>query len=109
MTGAPGRFLFDGLVKLDVTTGGEQRYPFRDGVYGSETVMAPRPGAAGEDDGYLVTLVTDMNRDCSEGWVFDAADITPGPIARVRLPERISSGTHACWAPASALAAERSR
>ena len=23
----------------------------------------------------------------------------PGPIARIRLPERISSGTHSCWAP----------
>jgi len=36
--------------------------------------------------------------------VFDAADISVGPIARLRLPERISSGTHACWAPSSALA-----
>ncbi|MEX2292659.1 MAG: carotenoid oxygenase family protein [Acidimicrobiales bacterium] len=43
-------------------------------------------------------------RDCSESHVFDATDITAGPIARVRLPERISSGTHSCWTPASALA-----
>ena len=35
--------------------------------------------------------------------MFDAADITAGPVARVRLPERISSGTHACWAPGDAL------
>ena len=28
-------------------------------------------------------------------------DISAGPIAKVALPERIASGTHACWAPAS--------
>jgi carotenoid cleavage dioxygenase len=103
MTGVPGWFLFDGLVKLDVETGAEQHYAFGDGVFGSETPMAPRLGATAEDDGYLVTFVTDLNADRSECLVFDAADITPGPIARVALPERISSGTHACWAPAAAL------
>ena len=47
MTGAPGWFLFDGLVKHDLETGAEQRYAFGDGVFGSETPFAPRPGATG--------------------------------------------------------------
>ena len=51
-----------------------------------------------------MTFVTDVNRDCSECWVFDASDIGVGPIAKVRLPEAISSGTHSSWAPASELA-----
>jgi carotenoid cleavage dioxygenase-like enzyme len=105
VTGAPGWFLFDGLVKHDLHTGAEQRYAFGEGVFGSETPFAPREGSTAEDDGYLVTFTTDMVRDCSECLVFDATDITAGPIARVRLPERISSGTHACWAPAAALTA----
>jgi carotenoid cleavage dioxygenase len=104
MTGKPGWFLFDGVVKHDLETGRETRYAFGDGIYGSETPMAPRPGATAEDDGYLVTFVTDVNRSCSECWVFDAADIGVGPIAKVRLPEPISSGTHSYWAPASELA-----
>ncbi|MGH9084358.1 MAG: carotenoid oxygenase family protein, partial [Acidimicrobiales bacterium] len=103
MTGAPGWFLFDGLVKHDLETGREERYGFGDGVFGSETPFAPRVGATSEDDGYLVTFTTDVGRDVSECLVFDATDVTAGPIARVRLPERISSGTHACWVPASAL------
>ena len=41
-TGKPGWFLFDGLVKHDVKTGTEERFAFDDGVYGSETAMAPR-------------------------------------------------------------------
>ena len=88
MTGAPGWFLFDGLVKHDLETGREERYEFGEGVFGSETPFAPRVGATTEDDGYLVTFTT---------------DVTAGPIARVRLPERISSGTHSCWVPAAAL------
>jgi carotenoid cleavage dioxygenase len=103
MTGAPGWFLFDGLVKHDLRTGREERYAFGDGVFASETPFAPRSGATAEDDGYLVTFTTDMTRDVSECLIFDATSITAGPIARVRLPERISSGTHSCWTPVSAL------
>ncbi len=103
MTGKPGWFLFDGLVKQDVRTGAEQRYEFGDGVFASETPFAPRPGGTAEDDGYLVTFTTDLTRDCSECLIFDAANLLDGPLARVRLPERISSGTHSCWTPASQL------
>ncbi|NVB77704.1 MAG: apocarotenoid-15,15'-oxygenase, partial [Kofleriaceae bacterium] len=103
MTAKPGWFLFDGILRTDLETGAEQRFAYPDGVYASEAPMAPRPGATAEDDGWLVTFVTDMNRDRSECHVFDAARIGDGPIAKVALPERISSGTHACWAPAAAL------
>ena len=72
-------------------------------MYGSETPFAPRPDATAEDDGYLITFTTDVGRDLSECLVFDATRLTEGPVARVRLPERISSGTHSCWTPASAL------
>jgi carotenoid cleavage dioxygenase len=100
MTTAPGWFLFDGIVKVDLQTGAEERYAFGEGRFGSETPFAPRLGAVDEDDGYLVSFVTDMNDNSSECIVLDARDIAAGPIARVRMPERISSGTHACWSPA---------
>jgi carotenoid cleavage dioxygenase len=103
VTGVPGAFLFGGLVKHDVATGREEAIEFGPGVYGSETVMAPRLGSTAEDDGYLVTFVSDLPNDRSECWIFHAQALSDGPIARVRLPERIASGTHACWAPASAL------
>ena len=102
-TGKPGWFLFDGLVKHDLQTGDEQRFAFDDGVYGSETAMAPRIGSTAEDDGYLVTLTTDMNADASYCLVFDAARVADGPVCKLALPERISSGTHSTWAPGSEL------
>ncbi|MFD6859275.1 carotenoid oxygenase family protein [Rhodococcus sp. NPDC060090] len=97
-TGKPGWFLFDGLVRHDTVTGAEEHFSLGEGVFGSETVMAPRVGSTGEDDGYLVTMTVDMNRDLSECLVFDAQRLSDGPLARVRLPERISSGTHSTWA-----------
>jgi carotenoid cleavage dioxygenase len=95
----PGWFLMDAIVHHDTVTGSVDEFRFPDGVFCSETAVAPRAGAAGEDDGYLVTLTIDMVRDRSECVVFDARRVADGPIAAARLPERISSGTHAFWAP----------
>ena len=102
-SGAPGRFLFDGLVKHDLKTGAEERIAFGDGVFGSETPMAPRVGSTGEDDGYLVTFTIDMNDDASYCLVLDAARISDGPVCKLRLPERICSGTHSTWVSGAEL------
>ena len=102
-TGKPGWFLFDGLVRHDLHTGAEQRFSYPDGVYGSETAMVPRVGAHAEDDGYLITLTTDMTADASYCLVFDAARVEDGPVCKLALPERISSGTHSTWAPGAEL------
>lgn len=102
-TSLPGWFLFNGLIKHDAETGIEQKYSFGEGVFASEAAMAPRVGSQGEDDGYLVTITSDMNRDLSECLIFDARNVPDGPIARVRLPERVSSGTHSTWAAGSQI------
>ena len=96
---AHGLFAFDALVKRDVDAGTEELVEFPEGVFLSETVMAPRDGSTAEDDGYLVTFASDVNADVSECVVLDAAAPSDPPVARIRLPERISSGTHSTWAP----------
>lgn len=50
-----------------------------------------------------MTFTSDMVNDRSECVVFDAAHLDEGPVARIGLPERISSGTHSTWAPATDL------
>lgn len=97
-TAKPGWFLFTGIVKHDLESGRSWSLPFGEGRYGSEAPFAPRVGARGEDDGFLVSFITDMAADRSECVVIDAADIEAGPVCRIILPHRISSGTHACWA-----------
>jgi carotenoid cleavage dioxygenase len=103
MTAPRGWFLFDGLVRFDLETGAEQRWQFPDGVYASESPMAPRPGATAEDDGWLVTFTTDAALARSECQVSTRRGSPRGPVARIALPARISSGTHACWAPSCAI------
>ena len=97
-----GWFGFRGVIKQDVETGTEEVLALPDGVFASETVMAPRIGSSAEDDGYLVTFTMDLNADRSQCLVLDAARPSAGPIARITLPERISSGTHAFWHAADA-------
>ncbi|AQT82317.1 apocarotenoid-15,15'-oxygenase [Mycolicibacterium litorale] len=102
-TGEPGRFLFNGLVKHDLQTGVEERISLGDGVFASETPMAPRVGSSGEDDGYLVTFTMDMNDDTSYCVVLDANRPGDGPVCQLRLPERICSGTHSTWVDGAEL------
>ncbi len=76
--------------------------PYR---YGGEAVFAPRTNAELEDDGYLVTFVTDMIEDRSECILYDASDLSVDPVCRIILPHRICSGTHATWAHGSDIRA----
>ena len=94
----PGWFLFSGFTKHDLVSGSSSSVAFGQDRYGSEAGFAPRTGATAEDDGYLVTFVTDMNEDRSECVLYDASAMTADPVCRIMLPHRISSGTHATWA-----------
>jgi carotenoid cleavage dioxygenase len=95
--------LFDGLIKYDVEAGTSDTYWFGDGRWGSEAPFAPRPGATREDDGYLVSYVYDEREARSDVAVLDAADLTAGPLCRIRLPVRVPLGFHATWIPAERL------
>ena len=100
---AVGWFGFEGIIKHNVVTGTEENYRLPEGVYASETVFAPRPSPRSEDDGYLITFTMDVVNDSSQCLIFDAQNVSDGPVARIQLPERICSGTHATWAAASTL------
>jgi carotenoid cleavage dioxygenase-like enzyme len=94
----PGWFLFNGFVKSDLETGRSWEYRLPAGVFASEAPFAPRRGATAEDDGYLVSFLIDENRQASECVLIDAQRIEEGPVCRIALPHKISSGTHAVWA-----------
>lgn len=94
----PGWFMFRGLVKHDLETGESQTLEFGEGRFGSESPFVPRINAKDEDDGYLVSFITDVKEDCSECILIDAKNFEAGPVCRVILPERICSGTHSTWA-----------
>jgi carotenoid cleavage dioxygenase len=94
--------LFEGIVKYDLETGASATHSFGPGRFGSEAVFAPRPGAKDEDDGWLLSLVASAEGP-SELEVWDARDMAAPPLARVRLPQRVPIGFHACWVDGSVL------
>nr|WP_315459132.1 carotenoid oxygenase family protein [uncultured Sphingorhabdus sp.] len=102
-TSKPGWFLFNGFVKHDLKTGESWQVMLDEGRYGSEAPFAPRINAVDEDDGYLVSFVTDENRGTSECILIDCKKFDEGPVCRIQLPHKISSGTHAHWADRAVL------
>lgn len=99
----PGRWSLDGLKKYDLATGRSQQWRMPEGSFVSEAPFAARDGSKAEDDGYVITFVTNLVTRRGECNVFDASDITRGPVCRIILPHHIPLGAHACWAPAGAM------
>lgn len=94
---------YPALLKYVLTTGDAIRHDFPKGVYGSEPAFAPREGAVAEDDGYVVTFVTDSVTGASEALIIDARNFSGPPVARVKLPRRVPAGFHGCWAPGAEI------
>ena len=87
------------VVKYDHETGGRQI-----GVTGAdrlpgEAVFVPAEGGTAEDDGYLLTIVSDTVRRTSELVVLDARDVTAPPVATVELVRHVPAGIHGSWIP----------
>lgn len=91
---------FNALIKYDLETADYQRYDYGDGVYGSESHFTPKKGAdfdSEEDDGYVITYTHDSNDWTSRCLIFDAKDISKGPICTIKMPRRFHMGFHAMW------------
>jgi carotenoid cleavage dioxygenase-like enzyme len=99
--------LFDGFVKYDTEAGTSTAHSYGDGRFGGETVFAPRVGAQSEDDGYVLTFVTEAGTGVSEVVVIDAQRVEDGPVARVEIPQRVPIGYHTWWVGADELAGQQ--
>lgn len=84
-------------VKFDHRTGQRQLFGHGDGRMPGEAVFVPAAGGSREDDGYLLTIVSDLRADASQLLVLSASDLTAGPIATVELPQRVPAGIHGSW------------
>ncbi len=94
----------NGLYKYDVTSG--EVDAFRPGLEATpgEPMFIPAGENGGEDDGYIATFLYDKNTDTSAFALFDATNLSAGPIAKVPLPVRVPVGFHGVWVPDSAIA-----
>lgn len=97
---------FEGVVKYDLQANRSEKYLFGAGRTANECPFAPKVGARDEDDGYVVAFVSDVNSgNRGEVIVLNAKDIASGPVARVKIPQRVPVGFHTLWIPGEQLSA----
>lgn len=88
---------FDAIVKYDTEKQSSTVHEYGEYKYGSESPFIPRPNAKDEDDGYVISFVTDARENTSEVIIVDAKNMEQEALARIKLPQRVPLGFHACW------------
>lgn len=107
LVGQPYRYLYIGtphsaggnaplqaLLKYDLSTGQQQLWSAAPRGFVGEPVFVPRPGAIAEDDGWLLVLVYNAERACSEVVILGASDLAAAPVARLLLRHHVPYGLH---------------
>jgi carotenoid cleavage dioxygenase-like enzyme len=63
----------------------------------SEPCFAAADKAQSEDHGYLIAFQWNEAEQRQTLDIFNAQDLSKGPVAQVLLPQRVPVGFHACW------------
>ncbi|MGB5483548.1 carotenoid oxygenase family protein [Parasphingorhabdus sp.] len=85
------------LFKHDLTRGGKLVRDFGAGRHPGEFVFVPRSPDSAEDEGWLIGLVIDAERETTELQILNADDFLGEPQAVIHLPHRIPPGFHGNW------------
>jgi carotenoid cleavage dioxygenase len=88
---------FDAVAGYDAVTGRRQVWDFGGEREVGEPVFVPDPASDDEGDGWVLCMVNDRAATLTELAVFEAQRIDDGPMAVVRLPQRVPAGFHASW------------
>lgn len=92
---------FDAITRYDWRRGSTQVRSFGSNAGVGEPVFVPRAGARDENDGYVLVLVYDGQRDTSDFYVLPGQDLEADPFAVIHLPHRVPYGFHGNWVPAT--------
>jgi carotenoid cleavage dioxygenase len=99
-TGAdPVQPTFEGLIKYDFARDEAVRYDPGEGRSPGEPVFVRARDGAGEDEGWVLSVVYDAARDASDLVILDATSFAGPPVATVHLPARVPFGFHGSWVP----------
>lgn len=91
----------DALVHVDHESGRRTLSALPAGDATSEPVFVPRTPDAAEGDGWLLAVIWRAAEQRSELVVLRADAINDGPVATIRLPQRVPFGFHGNWRAAS--------
>ena len=87
------------VVGHDFARGTSTTRSFGRGTSVGEAVFVPRHHDAGEDDGWVMTLVYSAPEDTSALYILNAEDLDGEPQAVIALPQRVPAGFHGNWVP----------
>ena len=99
-TGSQQKPDFGRIIKYDFAKNINEVYELGEGKRGAEPVFIPSENQKYEDEGYLMAYVYDKASDKSDLVIFNAQNIKSGPIAQIKLPQRVPFGFHGSWVPA---------
>jgi all-trans-8'-apo-beta-carotenal 15,15'-oxygenase len=88
--GAP----FNAIIKMDHERGSATCHDFGPGQVAGEPIFVPRAADAGEDDGWLLSLVYSAAEHRSRLVVLDARDVESEPVAIAHLRHHVPLGFH---------------
>jgi all-trans-8'-apo-beta-carotenal 15,15'-oxygenase len=88
---------FAATLKIDHARNAIERFSFGPGSISGEPIFVRREGGRSEDDGYLLVLVFDPAQDVSYEAIFDARDLSDGPIGRAYHKQPIPPRFHGAW------------
>ena len=91
---------FGRIIKYDFVNKTNEVYELGKGKAAAESVFIPSENQKNEDEGYLMTYVYDQTSDKSNLVIFNAQNIKSGPIAQIKLPQRVPFGFHGSWVSA---------
>jgi len=91
-----------GLVKYDMHSDSLDRLVLPEGDYAGEPCFVPDPEGQAEDDGWLLSFVTDLRANIGELWIIDARDIRK-PVGSIEIPVWTPAGVHGSWIDDSAI------
>lgn len=87
------------LYRHDLVRGTVLAHDFGPGARPGEAVFVPRGPRSAEDDGWLLSLVTDSATERTDLVVLAADDFAGPEVARVHLPVGLPDCGHANWIP----------
>jgi carotenoid cleavage dioxygenase-like enzyme len=85
------------LLKHDLERGTCESFAYGPGRFGMEAVFVPRTPDSAEDDGWLMTYVSDLPGGSADVVILPAQDLAAGPVATIHIPHRIPLGFHGNW------------
>jgi carotenoid cleavage dioxygenase len=94
-------WVYNSIEHFNVKTGEVDRYDFPNS-HVAEPMFVPKSDSAAEGEGYVLDVVYNYDTNMSDMCVFDAQNISAGPIGKAKVSHRVPVSFHGTWMPTSA-------